>query len=187
MNTMEARLDRVESTLAIQQLPVNYALAVDGRDVDAWLALFVEDVNCGRFGNGREALRRFIEPSLSNFYRSQHFICGHNIEFLDDDHARGKVYCRAEHEDGDSWVVMAICYFDSYVRSNGEWFFSRRQEKHWYATDILQRPVGPNFSNWPGQEDIPQQTLPNDFPQWRNFWSRTGVTTERRRTHFPVR
>ena len=43
--TLLARIDRIESTLAIQQLPIRYALAVDGRDIDAWLALFVDDVD----------------------------------------------------------------------------------------------------------------------------------------------
>ena len=44
----EERLDRVESQLAIGQLPIRYAMAVDGRDVDTWLGLFVPDVQVGR-------------------------------------------------------------------------------------------------------------------------------------------
>ena len=60
----EERLDRLESTLAIQQLPARYALAVDSRDVDTWISLFIEDVDCGRYGRGREALRSFIDPGI---------------------------------------------------------------------------------------------------------------------------
>ena len=74
------RMDRIESQLAIQQLPIRYALAVDSRDLDAWVQLFVEDVNCGSHGVGREALKRFIDPSVRTFYRSQHLICGHLID-----------------------------------------------------------------------------------------------------------
>ncbi len=70
MQDIEARLDRVESALAIQQLPIRYAMAVDGRDIDSWVNLFVADVNCGSYGCGRDALRNFIEPMLTNFYRS---------------------------------------------------------------------------------------------------------------------
>lgn len=187
MNDLETRLDRVESTLAIQQLPIRYAIAVDGRDMDSWLSLFVEDVNCGRHGTGREALRKFIEPAVTGFYRSQHFICGHRIEFSDADNATGAVYCRAEHEDGDNWVVMAICYFDAYTRRDGQWYFVRRQEKHWYAADVLSRPSGPNFSQWPGQPETPEPTLPADFPQWKNFWKRTGSDLEEKRSKYPVR
>ena len=102
---LSARLDRIESTLAIQQLPIRYALAVDGRDIETWLSLFVPDVDCGRHGTGRKALRATIEPALRGFYRSIHFICGHSIEFADADSAHGHVYCRAEHEDGRDQVA----------------------------------------------------------------------------------
>ena len=57
------RVDRVESQLAIQQLAARYALAVDSRDLDTWVDLFVEDVDCGSYGKGREALKKFIEVS----------------------------------------------------------------------------------------------------------------------------
>jgi hypothetical protein len=162
-----ARLDRLESYAAIQQLPIRYALAVDGRDMDGWVSLFVPDVNCGRRGAGREVLRSIIEPAVRTFYRSVHQICGHRIEFDDADHARGVVYCRAEHEDGGRWVIMAIAYFDSYERRDGEWLFTRRREKHWYAADWEERPRAP-FTGWAAHEDPP--TLPQDFPAWTTFW-----------------
>jgi len=162
-----ARIDRIEATLAIQQLPIRYALAVDGRDIDGWLGLFVEDVDCGRHGRGREALRTTIEEPLRGFYRSIHQICGHQIDFTDADHASGKVYCRAEHEDAGRWIVMAICYFDDYERRDGAWYFVRRRERHWYAADLVERPRAP-FHDWPGH-DIPPR-LPAAFPTWDRFW-----------------
>lgn len=166
-DTLLARIDRIESMQAIQQLPIRYALAVDGRDLDAWVGLFVEDVNCGRHGSGRAALRGVIEPELRTFYRSIHQICGHRVEFDDADHARGTVYCRAEHEVGGEWIVMAIAYFDDYARRNGEWQFVRRREKHWYSVDILDRPGTP-FHRWPANGA--QARLPGDFPSWLSFW-----------------
>src|SRR5262249_52324045 len=142
---LAARLDRVEAQLAIQQLAGRYALAVDSRNLDDLAALFVEDVPCGRWGTGRQALKDFYASGniLKAFYRSVHLICGHTIDLLDADHARGTVYCRAEHEDGDHWVVMAICYFDDYERRDGRWFFSQRNERHWYAADWNARPGDP--------------------------------------------
>ena len=166
---LAARVDRVESLQAIQQLPVRYALAVDGRDIDAWVALFVEDVNCGRHGRGREALRAFIAPQLRGFYRSIHQICGHQVEFVDADHATGAVYCRAEHEDDGKWIVMAIVYFDEYARRDGRWYFVRRREKHWYSTDWQERPAAP-FNGWPGHDQPP--TLPADFASWSGVLGR---------------
>src|SRR6266702_8122110 len=169
------RVDRVESQLAIQQLAARYALAVDSRDLDSWVNLFVADVDCGSYGKGREALKKFIDPAVRTFYRSQHQICGHVIELLDSDHAKGTVYCRAEHEAGDRWVVMAICYFDTYERRDGRWYFKRRDEQHWYSTDWLARPGVPTFQNWPGKFTAErfQPRLPESFPTWAPFWERS--------------
>ena len=168
MSDIEQRLDRLESLAAIQQLPIRYALAVDGRDLDAWVALFIPDVNCGRCGSGREVLRSIIEPAVRTFYRSIHQLCGHRVEFDDADHAHGVVYCRAEHEAEGRWIVMAIAYFDSYERRDGEWFFVRRQEKHWYAADWEERPAAP-FTGWAMHPQPPQ--LPGDFASWYPFWA----------------
>lgn len=44
------RLDRVESSLAITQLPSRYAMALDARDLDTLVALFVDDVDAGAEG-----------------------------------------------------------------------------------------------------------------------------------------
>ena len=57
------RLDAIESRLAIGQLPIRYAMAVDARDVDAWVSLFVPDVRVGRDGVGRDALRDYISTA----------------------------------------------------------------------------------------------------------------------------
>src|SRR5215213_9301584 len=117
------RLDRIESQLAIAQLPVRYAMAVDSRDLDTWVSLFVPDVQVGRSKKGREALRRYIEPLVRGFTRSIHQIVGHRIDLdpHDADRASGATYCRAEHEVDDRWIVMAICYFDTYRRADGQW------------------------------------------------------------------
>src|SRR5438034_7596342 len=104
---IEARLARVEAQLAIQQLAFRYALAVDARDLDAWVDCFHPDVDAGRAGRGREALRRRITPLLRTFHRSVHHITGHRIELHGPTEATGTVYCRAEHEVDDRWIVMA--------------------------------------------------------------------------------
>jgi len=163
------RIERTEARQAIGELPSRYAIAIDSRDIDSWVNLFIEDVDCGKHGKGREVLRTFIEPSVKTFYRSIHQICGQTINFLDDDAATGTVYCRAEHEDGDRWVVMAIIYFDHYVRNEGQWYFKRRHEKHWYSADVLERPTPP-FQLWEKWASrLPD--LPGDFPTWQPFWN----------------
>lgn len=171
------RVARLEALAEIGRLPIRYALAVDGRDVDAWVDLFTPDVGLGRHGTGRAALRRLIEPQLRWFYRSVHQVVGHDIELVDDVSATGRVYCRAEHEVGDRWIVMAICYLDEYRRVDGSWLFARRRELHWYAADVDAPPQRAGFDSW-GVAGHPPP-LPGGFPTWREFWAGTdtsGVT-----------
>lgn len=175
---LATRLTAVEDRLAIQQLPIRYALAVDGRDIDSWVGLFVPDVDCGRHGRGREALRNLITPQLRTFYRSIHLICGHRVELIDAVTARGKTYCRAEHEVGEQWEVMAICYDDRYAKVEGEWLFQRRVEQHWYTADQLSRPQdAEGYVDWHTEV---KPALPHVFPTWKPFWSdveTAGLTT----------
>ncbi|MFI5953191.1 nuclear transport factor 2 family protein [Cryptosporangium sp. NPDC051539] len=178
------RLARVEARLEIGQLPIRYALAVDSRDLDAWCALFVPDVHLGRHGQGREALLAYITPQVRWFYRSVHQICGHRIVLGPDETdgprteggpstATGNVYCRAEHEVGDRWIVMAIRYDDMYRKVEGDWLFERRAEHHWYATDVAERPQAVGFDSW-GTSGHPP-ALPGADPSWTRFW--TGTET----------
>jgi hypothetical protein len=175
MSTVSAlsdRIDRLESIAAIQQLAIRYAVAVDSRDLDAWVALFPEDIDCGKRGRGREALRGFIAPLLKDFYRTVHFICGHLIDITGPDQATGRVYCRAEHEHGGAWIVQAICYFDTYVRKDGVWYFGRREEDFWYSADTLERPQQAAFARWPGPAPKFQpRMMVSRFPTWRDFWA----------------
>lgn len=173
-----ARIERIESQLAIQQLPPRYALAVDSRDLDGLVNLFAPDVDCGRWGKGREALKAFYDPTLRQFYRCHHQIVGHVIDLDPEfqDRATGKVYCRAEHEDGDKWVVMAICYFDDYVRYDGQWCFHSRTERHWYSSDILERPGEPQLQNWDRfNKPRNQPSLPDSFAHWQAYWARSSA------------
>jgi len=179
------RLARIEARLDIGQLPIRYALAVDQRDLDTWTGLFVPDVDLGRHGSGAEALREWIAPQLAWFYRSIHLICGHRVELgpdLPDGGpltATGQVYCRAEHEVDDRWIVMAIRYDDVYRRVAGQWLFERRHERHWYAADLTEHPQSVGFDSW-GTGPAPQ--LPGADPAWHAFWA----TQDGPRTRLPA-
>jgi len=184
LEEIAGRLERIEAREAIRDLAVRYAIAVDSRDVEAWCSLFVPDVDCGRFGTGREALRRSIEPALRGFYRSMHMISGHAVDFEGPDRATGMVYCRAEHEVGARWIVMAIIYADEYARRDGKWYFVRRKERHWYATDMLDRPIGANAHQW--SEHLRPPSLPNVFSSWKEFWEAAGDEAVAKVTAYPV-
>lgn len=176
---LATRIARLEAQQRIAQLPIRYAIAVDSRDIDSWVGLFVPDVDMGRRGRGREVLRDYIEPQVRWFYRSVHQICGHKIDLGPDEPdgggpatATGSVYCRAEHEVDERWVVMAIRYDDDYRRVGGEWFFERRREHHWYAVDVNERPQAVDFDSWHTAGRRPG--LPAVDASWGRFWS-TGA------------
>lgn len=175
LNALLSRLARIEAHQRIAQLPIRYAIAVDSRDIDTWVGLFVADVEMGRLGAGRDALRAYIEPQVRQFYRSIHQICGHQIDLGPDDPdgvgpstATGSVYCRAEHEVDDRWVVLAIRYDDVYRRDGDEWFFERRREHHWYAADVNEQPQAVDFDSWGTSGRDP--ALPGLDPSWLRFW-----------------
>lgn len=174
-NSLHTRIGRIEDQLEIGQLPIRYGLAVDQRDVDAWVSLFVPDVSVGRYGTGRDALRSQIEPQLARFYRSMHHITGHRIVLIDDDNARGQTYCRAEHEVGDRWVVIAIRYDDTYRKVNGEWFFESRRDHHLYSTDLVEHPQSVDFNSWRPVAQAP--ALPHVDEAWEAFWSGHDAST----------
>jgi SnoaL-like domain len=143
-------------------------MALDARDLDGLVNLFVSDVRTGHAGVGRQTLKEWFDVALRNFYRSIHQIVGSTIDLIDDTHANGATYCRAEHEDANGWYVMAMRYDDEFEQREGRWYFRRRRERIWYATDILERP-GPEFVRWPGHEEM-RAALPQHFETWSPFW-----------------
>jgi hypothetical protein len=158
------RLDRIEAQLAIQQLAIRYAVGIDSRNIDLLAEQWVPDVWMGKqFGQGRDAVKAFFTPVLQGFYRTVHMIVGHRIDLVDADHATGEVYCRAEHESADRWVVQAIVYEDTYRRVDGIWGFATRRHHHWYSTPIEEPPSGPTFENWPGRPG-PLADAPQHWP-----------------------
>lgn len=174
--SIDARLRAVEANLAIQQLAVRYALAVDARDLDLMAEQWVPDAWMGRaHGAGPDGVRSFFEPVLRTFYRSIHMIAGHRIDLVDDDHATGQVICRAEHEINRRWVVQAIVYDDVYRRVEGRWGFVTRVHRHWYSAPVDESPRGPDFEHWPTRAPGPPPDLPHVWGSWERFWQRAGV------------
>jgi ketosteroid isomerase-like protein len=165
-----ARIERLEGLHEIGQLAHGYAQAADARDLDGILGMFVEDVDCGRFGTGRDALRASYQIVHRQFYRTIHQVVGHTIDLVDADHATGRVVMRAEHEVGERWVVVLMCLFDSYERRDGAWYFVRRKPETWYAADITERPHGPDWTAEGWGDNGRRPRLPHLFSTWEAFW-----------------
>lgn len=167
---LEDRIARIEAQLAIQQLAARYARAVDSRDLAALGGLFSPQTHFGEHGSGEEGARAFYDRVLTGFYRSFHQIVGHVITDIDADSARGTVYCRAEHEDGDHWIVNLMVYFDRYTRIEGRWYFLGRRPRFLFVGDPRSAPRSINFNRWPGREDRFACELPQSDESWSAFW-----------------
>ncbi|MGO8701750.1 MAG: nuclear transport factor 2 family protein, partial [Limisphaerales bacterium] len=73
-------------------------MALDARDLDTLVGLFVDDVRVGRDQVGHEALRASFTEQLRDLGVTILFVGNHVIDVLDDDHATGIVSCRGEME-----------------------------------------------------------------------------------------
>jgi ketosteroid isomerase-like protein len=167
-----ARIDRIESEQAIRHLAQRYALAIDMRDIDAIVNLYVEDVKVTRETSGRQALKHSFDTVLRSFRASVHHVGTHVIDFDDADNAHGICYCRCEHEVGDTWVPVYLYYLDLYTRVDGRWYIKRRNPSELYGADSLQRPQA-NVIDWPGV-GVRGGTWHAHFPSWDEFWADPG-------------
>ena len=152
----------------IRELAYRYALAIDSRDLDTLVGLFVEDVQVGP-ERGRDALRRSFDQQLRQVGVTILFVGNHIIDLEDDDRARGIVYCRGEIQDGDQFVTQAIQYRDRYERRDGTWLFVRRQHLLWYGAALADNPLALPPANWP-ENTTGRGTLPESWDTWREFW-----------------
>jgi hypothetical protein len=171
-----ARLERLEAHEAIRQLAARYAVAVDARDLDTLVGLFVPDVRVGGGAVGRRALRASFDQSLRTVGISVLTVGTHVIDLVDAGHATGTVYCAGEIQDGDRWIHQAIAYEDTYRRVEGTWYFVRRVHRLFYGAEVGVNPLGLPPANWPEHHDG-RGTLPEAWDTWGRFWSAgdTGV------------
>lgn len=152
----------------IRQLASRYAIALDARDIEALVSLFVDDVRVGRDRVGHDALRASFTDQLRDLGVTILVVGNHVIDVADDDHATGIVSCRGEIEMGDQWVVQAIQYHDTYERRDGTWLFVRRRHLLFYGADMLRRPIGLPLANWP-ESATGKGELPESLPTWQAF------------------
>jgi hypothetical protein len=169
--SLEERIDRLESLASIRQLASRYAVALDSRNMDDLVALFVPNVRVGRDREGRPALKQWFTELMSGPRATVHFVGNHTVDFDDADHATGIVYCHDELERPatGAWEYGKLQYWDTYVRLEGEWLFHRRQFHRWYIVDALERP-SPGAGTGQGIDPLTTHLVPDAFPSWAAFW-----------------
>ena len=163
-------LEKLLALEQIRQLAAHYAVAVDSRDLDALVALFIDDVLVGRDATGRAALRESFDTSLRGIGVSILNVGTHAIDLVDADHATGSVYCHGQIQDGDRWIHQMILYRDIYERRMGEWYFVRRIHELWFGQQAERNPLDQSPANWPENHEG-RGTVPESWPTWSAFWS----------------
>ena len=183
---LESRVDRLEALEAIRTIIARYAVLVDARDVDGLLELYVDDFPVGR-RRGLEALRESFVHMLGDngiFRTTVHFVGQQDIRLdpSDPDRATGVVYCRAEHEFEDLWVVSMLQYWDRYERRDGRWLFAARDLKAFYVADVLERPNGTNRVKRQVTDVglLGTAEVPEAWPSWQRFWREVASVREAR-------
>ena len=167
-------MDDVARLLAyeeIRQLVARYAFAIDTRDLETLVGLFVPDVRVGGGHVGRDELGKEFDRQLRSIGRSVLNVGTHVIELVDADHASGWVYTKAEIESAGRWIHQSILYEDTYERRWPDgWLFVRRVHRLWYGAEPGVNPLNLPLANWPERHDG-LGTVPEHFATWRAFWT----------------
>ena len=173
---LEARVDRLETRTAIEELATNYAVACDEHDISKLQNLFTEDAvfkspSSFLHSTGREAITTMFIEVLKTRGPGYHWTHDLIVEFDDDpDTARGTVYSHAETTPAGVVSIAAMKYKDKYRRESGVWYFSERELHFFYYVPINE------YVDTLNQEDrltVGGDKRPADFPEsspsWKDF------------------
>jgi hypothetical protein len=152
-------LDRLLALEEIRRLPVSYAVAIEGRDVDAMASLFSPAARFGPWGEGEAGLRALMTETMASSIFAVILVANHLVDFDDADHAHGQVWarCYAQSDPGD-FVEQLIKYEDTYERVDGRWLFLRRRHRLWFGAPAPS-PFDQAPAEWPASQtgvgDVP--------------------------------
>ena len=125
--SLEERLRRLEDILAIQQLFIDYGLALDAGDLDRYAQLFAIQgtVNLGPIGRatGRSEIQALMAQTLKGLVGSSFHIVSSPQINLHGDLATSQVMWTVIHRDknGQPQVTMIGKHHDELILENGEW------------------------------------------------------------------
>jgi hypothetical protein len=173
-----ARLERLEAVEQIRQLACRYALALDMRDFDALVNLFVDDVGAPGGQRGRPALKRWYAETMRSVPGSFHGVGGHVIDVESTSTGRGVVYSRNDLDLGDHWMLELMLYLDQYERRGDRWLFARRTPLYWVHTDPGVAPLGDAKLRRPGAAGATRGAYHDAFPSFAAFRAQASDVEE---------
>jgi hypothetical protein len=122
-------------------------------------------------------VKTFYDNVLRAFHCSMHLVANHVIDFDDDHHAHGIVYCRAHHHvlEPEHWFDLALAYWDTYERVGDDWFFRRRNLKQWYRQEFGHPEHGTERIESSGATSGPTRgtRMPEQFETFEAYWARS--------------
>ena len=158
-------LDLLWAHEQIRDLAHRYALAVNMRDLDALVELFVDDVRGFGGRTGREALKEVFRANISVDVDVLE-VTTQVVNLVDADHATGTVYSRCEMGSRDTWARQSIAYEDRYERRAGSWLFVDRKHLLFYGVEVPERPLDQPAAEWPAHV-LGRGSVPYDWPSWQ--------------------
>lgn len=118
--------------IALQDVMLNYASAVDERDLERYKACFADDVEVVGFGtqiyHGREAWINYVWEALQRYRATQHLL-GPQFAVIDDDVATTRSDVQALHflaDDSGRFTLWAT-YHTTLRKIDGRWRISRHE------------------------------------------------------------
>lgn len=156
MDDIVARLEQVETQLAIQRLVADYCIGADQQDPTRWRGVWTDDAvwDAGaddddddehRF-SGIEAIAAAVQQQWATFPRMQHAGANHVVDLDPDDPdratGRSDVVVTVQLPDG-RWVIGGGVYDDVYRRHNGSWRIAVRRVLRPFDLQPLPASHGP--------------------------------------------
>lgn len=130
-------LELVSDRIALQDLMLNYAAAVDERDIKRYSGCFTDDVLVVNFGEqdfkGRESWVTHVWAELEKFSSTQHLlgpqlakVMGNRAETRSDVQALHYL-ADTENSEGITRFILWATYNTTMVRVDGQWKISRHE------------------------------------------------------------
>jgi SnoaL-like domain len=143
-----------------QNLAYRYALAIDSKNVDLVSSLFSDRSSFGHWGAGPAGAKAYYSEIWHRFRRSRHFVSNVVVTSIDEQNARGIVYCHSEQEYPAGWTSRPLVYFDDYAIGDSGWTFVSRKVRTWEKSE-------PDAK---GRQPVP---LPEAWDTWTEFHRET--------------
>ena len=133
MSDLLARLERVESELALHRLAHNYCVAADHRDLDLWRTVWTPDAvwetstDPDYVFTGLDAICAAVQRQWQTFPVMQHGTVNHVVDLANDTATgRSDVIVHVQL-DNNTWITGGGTYRDGYRRVDGNWRIARRR------------------------------------------------------------